>query len=115
MAQVMDPASGQKTNRYCNLCVGTTTHEKTPEGEKCLKCGTPKQKVKPYMSSKLPLEDRILEALGICEEVAKEVKPEDTNKKKSAAGAHRFDDGVEFNEMKYDDQFKYKADQKYLK
>ena len=60
---------------------------------------------------------RISLALGLIkEESDSPKKPELPGKKeKSAAGAHRFDDGVEYNQMESDTTFQHKADERTLK
>lgn len=52
-------------------------------------------------------ENLLSEALGLNEskDAPQEFKHDGENKK-TKAGAHRFDDGIKFVQMKHDDQFK---------
>lgn len=89
--------SRSSQSRYCHQCKKTT---KRNEDGKCLNPG--------HRSSTMSLEDRIDEVFGLISEADDNpVKfKHDGTKKKSAEGTHRPDKGVEFNQLKYDDQFK---------
>ncbi len=114
-------------NAWCNFCKETTLHKKlgpTPEyGIVCLKDTCPGKdledqgrriKYPPQVLVKMKkkeLAQKVSEALGINEAVDKPFVPKFVGKKlKSASGAHRFDDGVDFTQLEFDDKFSNKAD-----
>ena len=111
---------------WCNFCKETTLHKKlgpTIEyGVICSKDSCPGQQVPDERRIKYPpqvlvtmkkkqLANKVSEALGLNEAVDKPFVPKFAGKKlKSASGAHRFDDGVEHTQLKFDDKFSNKAD-----
>ena len=113
-------------NAWCNFCKETTLHKKlgptTEYGIICLKDSCPGQRVPEERRIKYPpqvlvkmrkneLVKKMSEALGINEAADKPFVPKFAGKKlKSAAGAHRFDDGVDYTQLEFDDKFSNKAD-----
>jgi hypothetical protein len=60
---------------------------------------------------KKQLAQKVAEALGINEAADKPFVPKFAGKKlKSASGAHRFDDGVDYTQLEFDDKVSNKAD-----
>jgi hypothetical protein len=124
----MEPIRIRNTDTvWCNFCKETTLHKKlgpTPEyGVECLKDKCPGKdladqgrriKYPPQVlvtMKKKQLANKVSEALGLNEAVDKPFVPKFAGKKlKSASGAHRFDDGVEHTQLKFDDTFSNKAD-----
>lgn len=83
---------------YCAICGKTQPHEKKDDAYVCHGCGSEKK-----------LKERLAEALGILEDSPVIFKAKGL-KCQSGAGAHRPDKGVKYTELKFDDQFKTKAD-----
>lgn len=123
----MEPIRIRNTDiAWCNFCKETTLHKKlgpTIEyGVICSKDSCPGQRVPDERRIKYPpqvlvtmkkkqLANKVSEALGLNEAVDKPFVPKFAGKKlKSASGAHRFDDGVEHTQLKFDDKFSNKAD-----
>lgn len=123
----MEPTRIRNTDTaWCNFCKETTLHKKlgpTIEyGVICSKDSCPGQRVPDERRIKYPpqvlvtmkkkqLANKVSEALGLNEAVDKPFVPKFAGKKlKSASGAHRFDDGVEHTQLKFDDKFSNKAD-----
>lgn len=123
----MEPTRIRNTDiAWCNFCKETTLHKKlgpTIEyGVICSKDSCPGQRVPDERRIKYPpqvlvtmkkkqLANKVSEALGLNEAVDKPFVPKFAGKKlKSASGAHRFDDGVEHTQLKFDDKFSNKAD-----
>lgn len=90
-------------NHYCSNCKQTTKHSNMV----CDRCGKTKEKKIGSLYRKPAFEEKLHQALT--EEKPVLPKPEG-EQKKTKAGAHRFDDGVKFTQMRVDDQFKTKED-----
>lgn len=111
------PAPKKNTaNEYCNKCRMTTTHDIKGDQLVCPRCNVVKTRGvgQLYRGSINPapkFEDKLKIALGLLESKDKPEKVKiEGDSKKTASGAHRFDDGVKFIQMKADDQFKTKDD-----
>lgn len=115
--------SAQFSNIYCPGCGGKSTkHEIKGSSYSCLGCGSLKApykrpapnptrpQVEPGQTMKAQFEHRIKIALGLLKEEGDSpvTYVPDGKKKKTSSGAHRFDDGVDFYQMKNDMTWKHK-------
>lgn len=103
------PKQSKSENRLCAHCNTSQPHNLTSTTATCQRCGAITHFWKRPMAQ---LENRLDLALGLIAEEADAPHPPklEGEKKTSAKGAHRFDDGVKFVQMKYDDQFMHKGD-----
>lgn len=86
---------------YCPKCTKTTRHKKVGDQYKC-PCG----------SVKKAIAKRLDEALGLMESVDEPVLfKHEGLRKKTQAGAHRFDKGTEYIQMEFDGKWGTKSKQ----
>ena len=95
------PVSSQVDNLYCARCGKTTRHKKVGDQYEC-PCGAVKKAI----------ARRLDEALGLVESADKPVMfKHEGLRKKSQAGAHRFDKGVDYSQMEFDGKWGTKSKQ----
>ena len=104
-ALVRKPAEKSSTEKlYCSECKKTTGHSKK-NGNFVCSCGSIKKPVGAF-------EAKLMEVLGLIMESDEPVFfKHDGLKKKTQAGAHRFDDGTEFTQTPYDGKWLSKKKQ----
>lgn len=117
------------TNIFCpsGQCRGKTTRHSLRDGNyACTECGSVKTPNKPRVKSVVntdpssmrgKFEHKLKIALGLIKEESDspvKFKP-DGKKRKTSAGAHRFDDGVDYYQMKNDWTWNHKADENTIK
>jgi len=114
------PHNQTAENRYCSKCRMTTKHGIDGSTYTCERCGSVADKMAGPLWRKAPVkppfEEKIRIALGLVESTDKPVRVKlEGESKTSAEGAHRPDKGVKFVQMKYDDQFKTKENDRSLR